>query len=118
MPDPAVFDAGRMRFDDDSVTAGAIPRPVNLVGRNSLKVAFLALKAFVLNEEPNFSFLDEVDLLRLVNVGSRVVTGRARGDHQAAFVAVTLARDHRALPLPSPPVRTALLSGTSLLFQR
>jgi hypothetical protein len=89
---------GRMRFDDDNVALGSIPGPVNLVARDSLEVAFPALKAFVLNEEPNFSFLNEIDLLRLMNVGCRVITGRAGGDHQAAFVAVALARDHRALP--------------------
>src|SRR5262245_1518388 len=83
-----------MGFGDGSVLVGAVPCPVYGVGGNSLKVPFLAMKALVLDEEPNLTVHDVVDLLRFVLMGFGMIAGCAGGDHEAAFIAVALSDNH------------------------
>src|ERR1043166_9380579 len=104
----------RVRFGDDRLLVGAVPRPVNFVRRHALEVALLALIALLLDEEPYLAFEDVVDLLGFVHVRSRMIARRARRDHQAALVAVALERDHRAFALAAAARRRAL--GDVLLF--
>src|SRR5262249_11797687 len=84
-----------MGFGDGSVLVGAVPCPVYGVGGNSLKVPFLAMKSLVLDEEPNITVPDSVDLLRFGLMGFGMIAGGAGGDHEAAFIAVALSDNHR-----------------------
>src|SRR6185295_14155560 len=98
----------RVRFGDDRLLVGAVPRPVDFVRRHALEVALLALIGLLLDEEPYLAFEDVVDLLGFVHVRPRVVARRARRDHEAALVAVAFERDHRTLALAAAARRLAL----------
>jgi hypothetical protein len=76
---------------------------MDLVGRNSLKVPFSAMKDFVLYKKPDLSFKDIIDLLGLMSVGSRMVSWSPGSNHQATFIAVRSLDDHRALSLIAGP---------------
>ena len=84
-----------MGFDDDGILVGSVPGPVHFVPRDSLEVALLAVKTLFLDKEPNFAFLNVVELLGFMNVRRRMISRRPRRDHQTAFVAVTFNRHHR-----------------------
>ena len=64
-----------MGFDNDRVGLGAIPRPVNLVRRDAVKISRFAKKAALLDKEPDFAFKHVVDLLCFVSMRCRVITG-------------------------------------------
>src|SRR5437870_13454317 len=84
-----------MRFGDLRVFVGAVPGPVNGVGGDTLKIAFLAMKTFVLDKKPNLTFHHVVNLFGFMLMRLGVITRRAGSDHQAALVAVALFDDHR-----------------------
>src|SRR5215471_16365 len=79
---------GGMRFYNHRIFIRSVPRPVDFIGRDSLKVPFLAMKSFVLYEEPDFSLLHVIDLFGYVNMGSGMITWSPRRNHETAFVAV------------------------------
>src|SRR5262245_65752981 len=83
-----------MGFSDRRLIVGTVPCPVYGVGGDALEVALFAMKTLVLDEEPNLTVHDVVDLLRLVLMGLGVITGRPGGDHGAAFIAVALSHNH------------------------
>src|SRR5262245_38965679 len=83
-----------MGFSDRGLFVGTVPCPVYRIGRNALEVTLFAMKAFVLDEEPNLTVHHVVDLLRLVLMGLGMITGRPGGDHEAAFIAVALSHNH------------------------
>ena len=83
-----------MGFSDRRLIVGTVPCPVDGIGRNALEVALFAMKALVLDEEPDLTVHDVVDLLRLVLMGLGMITGRPGGDHEAAFIAVALSHNH------------------------
>jgi hypothetical protein len=83
-----------MGFSDRRLFVRTVPCPVYGVGRNALKVPFFAMKAFVLDEEPDLTIHHVIDLLRLVLMGLGMITGRPGGDHEAAFIAVALSHNH------------------------
>src|SRR3989338_2410978 len=114
----AADQAGGMRLGHHRLFVRAVPGPMDLACRDPLKVALLAMESLVLDEEPYFPFQDVIDLLGLVNVGRGMVAGRPRGDHQAALVAVALARNHRPLALASGPDALALRHAFTLYMQR
>src|ERR1051325_6821440 len=108
----------RVRFGDDRLLVGAVPRPVDFVRRYALEVALLALIALLLDEEPYLAFEDVVDLLGFVHVRPRMIARRARRDHKAALVAVALERDHRAFALAAAARRLALGNVLPLCVKR
>src|SRR5262249_39783066 len=83
----------------DSVRA--IPCPVDPIGRDTMKIARLAMITLVFDEEPDFAFKNVIDLLRSVHVRPRVVARWPQRDQKAALVAVSLPNDHRAFALAS-----------------
>src|SRR5262249_27223 len=84
----------RMGFGDGGVLVGAVPCPGYGVSGNSLRDPLLAMKALVLDEEPNLTIHDVIDLLRFVLMGFGMIAGRPGGDHEAAFIAVALFDNH------------------------
>ena len=58
----------RMRFDYRGSGVGTIPRPVDAIRRNSVKIPFQAVVTFVLHEEPDFAFEHMINLLRSVHM--------------------------------------------------
>ena len=85
-----------MGFGHRSVFVRAIERPVHGVGGDAVKIAFFTEIAVVFNEEPDLAVHDVIDLFRLMLMRFGMISRAARGDHQAALVAVTLAHDHLA----------------------
>src|SRR4029450_5884525 len=75
--------------------------PMDSVRGDAMKISLLAQIPLVLDEEPDLAFQHVIDLLRDGHVGFRVVARRPRGHHEAAFVAIGLFHDHRALSLVS-----------------
>src|SRR5262245_64205470 len=86
-----------MCLHDNGVSVGTVPGPVHLIRRDPLKVPSLAMKALFLDEEPDLSFLDVIDLFGLVNVRHCMITRRPRSDHQATLIAIALYRCHGTL---------------------
>src|SRR5215467_1401871 len=89
-PDRRARTCSRVGLGNCRGLIGAIPRPVNCIGGNTVKIAGLAVITFVLDEKPYFPFHHVVDLFGLVHVGFRMVARRSGGDHQTALVAVAL----------------------------
>src|SRR5690349_19166988 len=85
-----------MRFGDSCVFLGTVPRPMDGIGRDTLKISFLAVKTLFFDEEPDFAFQDVVDLLRFMFVRFGMIPGRSDRDHQTAFVSIAFFYDHRA----------------------
>src|SRR3990172_2539948 len=86
-----------MRFDHDRLRRRAVPRPVDRIGGNPVEIPFLSMKSLVLDKKPNFPLQDVIDLLRYVDMRSRVVTRRSYGHHEAGFVPIGLSCHHGAL---------------------
>jgi hypothetical protein len=75
---------------------------MSFVGRDSLEITLLAMKALFLDEEPDLAFQDIVDLFRFVSVGLGMVTGCSYRNHEATFISVALFDDHGAVSRLSP----------------
>ncbi len=83
-----------MALDHGAVLVAAHPGPVHLAARDAHDVAGPAAPRLVLDEEPDFSVHDIVDLFGFVLMGFGMVARRAGGNHQAAFIAIRLPDDH------------------------
>src|SRR5262245_62511944 len=92
-----------MSLDHHGLLVRSVPRPVDRVRRDPRKIALLAEKSLVLNEEPDFSFEDIVDLLAFVNMRGRMIAGRAHGYFHAGIIAIdSLCRDRPDSFFPAP----------------
>src|SRR3972149_4753979 len=97
---------------------GTVPGPVDFIRRDSLKVSLLTMEALFLDEEPNLPFLDVIDLLRLVDMGPGVITGRPRRDHQATLVPKRLPGNHRTFALVAGSNSLAFRHALALYMKR
>src|SRR4030095_6561989 len=60
-----------MGFDNDRIRVGAVPGPVNLVSWNTMEVSCFAMKAAILDEEPNLALEHVINLFGLMGVRRR-----------------------------------------------